>query len=433
MSAAPVPYLRLVPVPNTGAEMATTSERKLEKTKTRGVYRRGSKYVYAYRAWGVQRWKTVDTYSDARRGKLAAQVDADRGELRDLSHVAFGDYAREWVANYQGRTSNGFRESTRSAYSQMLEARIVPSFDGRARLRLAEIEPRDVKAFVRWMNEQEDPRRPGRLLGKSWIRQHVAVLQAPLGDAMEEGVIRSNPAAGVRIAVQEGDGTARPRSAEKRAMTIDELRRVLEQLPPRWRLLFEFMANTGLRIGEVSELRWGRDVILSGQPRVKLRWQFADGRVCEPKTRYGKRDIPLSPGIVRKLQNARPANAEGQLVFPSTRGTRLNRNNLLSKVLTPGPSIEAAARRSSATPYRLTTHTPRRLFTVRVMRPLIIHYYDLVRELERDGYTTSVTELLHALTHTGPSTNAQARALVRDWRRELEASPAPQRLGRHTG
>jgi hypothetical protein len=51
--------------------------------------------------------------------------------------------------NYQGRTSNGFRGSTRRAYTQMLEARIIPYFDGRARLRLAEIEPRDVKAFVR--------------------------------------------------------------------------------------------------------------------------------------------------------------------------------------------------------------------------------------------------------------------------------------------
>jgi hypothetical protein len=45
----------------------------------------------------------------------------------------------------------------------MLEARIVPYFDGVARVRLAQIDPRDVKAFVRWMAEQEDPRRPGRL------------------------------------------------------------------------------------------------------------------------------------------------------------------------------------------------------------------------------------------------------------------------------
>jgi integrase len=315
--------------------MATTKKSKLEKTKTPGVYRRGKKYVYAYRVRGVQRWKTVETYDEARRGKLAAEVDVERGELRDLSRVSFGDYAREWVVNYQGRTSNGFRGSTRRAYTQMLEARIIPYFDGRARLRLAEIEPRDVKAFVRWMNEQEDPRRPGRLLGKSWIRQHVAVLRALLGDAMEEGVIRFNPAAGVRVAVPEGDGTARPRSTEKRAMTIDELRRVVAEIPPRWKLLFAFMAHTGLRIGEISELRWGRDVVLTGRPYVKLRWQFADGRVCEPKTRYGKRDIPLSPGLVRKLTAAQPADADGQLVFPSTRGTRLNRNNLQSKVLRP--------------------------------------------------------------------------------------------------
>jgi len=35
------------------------------------------------------------------------------------------------------------------------------------------------------------------------------VLRALLGDTMEEGVIRSNPAAGVRVSVPEGAGTGR--------------------------------------------------------------------------------------------------------------------------------------------------------------------------------------------------------------------------------
>jgi integrase len=132
-------------------------------------------------------------------------------------------------------------------------------------------------------------------------------------------------------------------------MTIDELRRVVAEVPPRWQLLFEFMAHTGLRIGEVSELRWGRDVILTGRPYVKLRWQFADNRVCEPKTRYGKRDIPLSPGLVRKLAAIQPVDSDGQLVFVSTRGTRLDRHNLQAKVLAP------AARRAGV-PW-VTLHT----------------------------------------------------------------------------
>jgi hypothetical protein len=55
------PALRLVSVPTTGAEMVTTNKSKLEKTKTPGVYRRGKKYMYAYRVRGVQRWKTVDS------------------------------------------------------------------------------------------------------------------------------------------------------------------------------------------------------------------------------------------------------------------------------------------------------------------------------------------------------------------------------------
>jgi hypothetical protein len=101
--------------------------------------------VYSYRLRGVQRWKTVDSYDEARRGKLAAEVDVARGEMRDLSRVSFGNYAREWVVNDQGRTSTGFRESTRASYRRMLEARIIPYFDTRVRLRLAEIEPRDVK------------------------------------------------------------------------------------------------------------------------------------------------------------------------------------------------------------------------------------------------------------------------------------------------
>lgn len=329
--------------------MATKKKSTLTKTKTPGVYRRGSRYVYAYRVRGVQKWGTTATYDEARRAKRTAETDAERGELRDLSRVTFGEYAREWIVNYQGRTSNGFRESTRSSYRMMLEKRVIPYFDGRVRLRLAEIEPRDVKAYVRWLVELEDARRPGRKLAKGTVRQHVAVVRALLGDAMEEGVIRSNPAAGVRVVVPEGDGTGRPRPQEKRALTIDELRRLIAELPPRWRLLFEFLAHTGLRIGEASELRWGRDIVLGDRPYVKVRWQFADGRVCEPKTRYGKRDIPLSPGLARKLRDV--AGADGELVFPSRRGTRLERHNLAAKVLGP------AARRAGV-PW-VTIHTLR--------------------------------------------------------------------------
>lgn len=315
------------------------STAKTTKTKHPGIYRRGEKYLYTYRQDGRQRWGTAGTLDDARRAKRQAEADVDRGELVDLPSVRFGDYARDWIVHYQGRTSNGFRESTRRTYRGMLEQRLIPYFDGQRRLRLAEIQPRDVKACIRWLVELHDPR-TGRLLAKKTIRHHIAVLRALLGDAMEEGIVRTNPARGVRVVVPEGEGTGRRRVEESRAMTIEQLRQVLDALPADRRLMFELLAHTGLRIGEAIELRWGRDVILGPNPYIKLRFQFADDRVCEPKTRHGKRDIPMSPGLARQLALAQPPDADGRLVFTTSAGTRLERRNLYQRIL--GPAARAA-------------------------------------------------------------------------------------------
>jgi hypothetical protein len=119
---------------------------KTEKTKVPGVYRRGNAYIYSFRLEGRQRWGRAATLDEARRAKRQAEADADRGELVDLTRVRFADNARDWVAHDPGRTSRGFRESTRASDRQMLDDRVIPYFDGVRRLRLAEIQPRDVPA-----------------------------------------------------------------------------------------------------------------------------------------------------------------------------------------------------------------------------------------------------------------------------------------------
>lgn len=225
------------------------SPTRYTKTDSPGVYKRGSRYAYTYRVDGRQRWGSAATFDEARRARRQAQADADRGELDTSEQIAFGRYATEWIASYQGRTANGLRESTRRSYQMMLRTRVIPYFD-RRRLKVGDIRPRDVKAFVMWLLEQEDPRSPGRRLAKSTIRQHVAVLRAMLGDAMEDGLIRSNPAAGVRVSVPEGDGTGRAITEETRAMTIAQLQAVLAEIPEEWRLFFEL--RVGDRVPQIS-------------------------------------------------------------------------------------------------------------------------------------------------------------------------------------
>jgi hypothetical protein len=57
---------------------------------------------------------------------------------------------------------------------------------------------------------------------------------------------------------------------------------------------------------------------------------------------------------------------------------------------------------------------------VRIALPLLQRYQQLVRDLNDAGYATSLAELMHALMLPGPNTAAEARALIRDWRRATD-------------
>jgi hypothetical protein len=42
---------------------------KLEKTKTPGIFKRGSRYVFSYRVDGKQRWESSRTLDEARHSR----------------------------------------------------------------------------------------------------------------------------------------------------------------------------------------------------------------------------------------------------------------------------------------------------------------------------------------------------------------------------
>src|SRR5438093_9483719 len=118
----------------------------MERTKTPGVYRRGSRYVVTYRdQHGVPRKRSAGTLAEARELKAMLTADIARGEYRSLSRISFAAYARQWIECYQGRTAHGIRPETLADYRFDLERDAIPFF---GRLRLAAVEPRDVKRFT---------------------------------------------------------------------------------------------------------------------------------------------------------------------------------------------------------------------------------------------------------------------------------------------
>lgn len=262
------------------------------KTSTPGVYKVGNVYMARPRVHGKQ----IKVYAATKKGVVEkrAQLVADlsRGEYRASSGHTFGEYAREWVDSYAGRTTRGFRESTRTGYRRSIE-KAAPWFDARSK-RLSDIEPADVRAFIRWLFDEQAQ---GKRLSLSTVRNHVAALRALFATAAEDGVLRHNPAYGVRIS---RPGPALDHDEEQvHALERDEARRLLAALPAEWRLFFDVLLQTGIRIGEAVELRW-QDVTFGERPELHVRRRFYRGDVDTPKSKYGRRDLPLvaqrSPG-----------------------------------------------------------------------------------------------------------------------------------------
>jgi integrase len=308
-----------------------------------GFWRQGRSVVFKYRdRQRRQRWGSARTVAEAKKKRAALETDVARGEHRSLERVRFDVYARRWVESYQGRTRKVIEDSTRADYRRRLEEEAIPFFGG---MLLSEVEPQDVKAYAQHVGARKRRPRPRkkaalplvdrRPLSQNTVRLALAPVKALFATAFEEGLVRVNPAAGVRVAVPRLHVDVDEREeGEVKALRPAELELLLAKLtPPRWRLFFVVLVHLGLRIGEAIELRWS-DVDLGGRT-VKVRRKFYGGKVGRPKSRYGRRTLRLTPALAGELWRLRKQTRAGddELVFTSATGMRIIPSNLMSRVL----------------------------------------------------------------------------------------------------
>ncbi len=91
---------------------------------------------------------------------------------------------------------------------------------------------------------------------------------------------------------------------------------------------------TGLRIGEILALRWGRIDLLRGTLLVAE--TCYKGHFGSPKTRASRREVPLAPAVVRELKDHFSRSVEhapSALVFARSPGVPLAADNLRKKAL----------------------------------------------------------------------------------------------------
>ena len=262
----------------------------LIRTKTPGIYKRGSRYVFSYRVAGKQHWESCRTLEDARRAKAARQTDIGRGEFEARSRITLHEFLRGWIDRYQGTGRRGFREETRSEYRGLLQKYALRYFP--ARLKLTELTPSMIAGFVAWLCDGRDQakldhlikveraREAGkrdpdpladdavRSLSDNTVRNAITPLRAALATARREGLRRDNPVIDValphRVRIEEDEDRPQPFPGE--VMEV-----VVSLIHPKHRIMYELLAATGVRRSELLALE-GRHLALDGaQPHIKIR------------------------------------------------------------------------------------------------------------------------------------------------------------------
>jgi integrase len=300
---------------------------KLTKTNTPGIYRRhkggcgGGRcdcaYVVTWRYRGKAMKETCWTFAEAR--EMKGQKEA--GDRRPSARVDLVGYFDEWIEVYAGRTSAGFSETSRDEYRRVIKVYVLDEWKG---WRLSDVEPADIRTLLKKV----------RAKGKSTseIKKVRSTLSAMFATAAEDGVLRSNPAARVRIpAPLEDEG-----NDHVKAMNREEIGLMVAALPESWRLFFELLTHSGLRISEIVGLTW-EHIELGDAPYMDVVEQVYRGKRRKLKSKAAKRKLPLSPAMRDRLLAHRRDTFTGPKapVFLSPRRGSLSPPSFARSVLIP--------------------------------------------------------------------------------------------------
>ena len=145
-------------------------------------------------------------------------------------------------------------------------------------------------------------------------------LSKMLAAAVKDRRLATNPAAGVDL--------PRIETEEMRFLEPDQVATLADTMDARYRALVLVGAYCGLRIGEMAALRRSRVDLLRGRVDVVETLVEVNGHhhFGPPKTRQGRRAVPLPRSVVAELERHVAGLGPDDLVFTAPEGGALRRS-----------------------------------------------------------------------------------------------------------
>lgn len=258
-------------------------------------------YVDAYgKRKAIYSWKLVptDKIPDGKRSDLSLrekikQVQKDVSDgIRIDNQKTVNDIFDLWIS-----LKRNLKDNTKQNYIYMYQQFVAPDF---GKKKISKLVKSDVRRFYNTLVDE-------RGLKINTLDSIHTVLHPVLELAVEDGYLRNNPSDNVMRELKQSHNYD---MEKKKALTVEEQNLFLDYLRDNeiyghWYPVFAVMLGTGLRVGEVTGLRWSDVDLKEGTISINhtlVYYQHRDGKGCyfsvnTPKTKAGIRTVPILDGV----------------------------------------------------------------------------------------------------------------------------------------
>jgi integrase len=244
-----------------------------------GIYKRGDIYWISYSFQGKQYRESTGTDNKHFARDLLAkrQVEIREQRLFDVkkeAKVSFEELAQDFLRFYHERDRGSLNRAETSV------KHLSTFFGGK---RLAEITPEAIEAYVAIRLQQHS--KLGRPTRPATVNRELAALSKMFSLAIRHKKADKNPMAAVE--------RLREHNIRDRVLSPEEFQRLLEALPSSLHLVIIIAYYTGMRRGEILNLRWHQIDLSKGLIRLEG---------VDTKTQKG-RLVPLNATLTALLKD----------------------------------------------------------------------------------------------------------------------------------
>jgi len=224
------------------------------------------------------------------------------------SDMSFGEWIDFWYQTYCKHT---LRVTTKGNYENRIYNHIIPEIGMIPLNKLTQYDLQQFYARTKSGGRKIRVEAYGAGLSDRMIRAVHANCRSALEKAVQEGLIRTNPAIGCKLPPKK--------SREMKVLTQNEVIRFHNRAKEEdYFELFLLELGTGMRRGEILALKWGDLNFVTGELRIERQVNVIHGEaiISAPKTKASIRTVILPPSLLQILSEYKE-RINSEWMFPS--------------------------------------------------------------------------------------------------------------------